>query len=199
MNRQRLAVVAGVGVLAVVLVLAIAGGIGPFAGDDGGIEDFPTATSTPPGVTENGGGADGGATGGDGDGDGGGDSPGGQTTATPTPQPPFDLQIESIESCGQTCRDVTATLENQQDRQATGVTVYTRIHEGNGTDGDVVWEGTHEVGTLGAGEADTETQRVELSYFEAYGIQQNGGWITIVTSIDTDRRTVTFRERRDVT
>lgn len=193
---------AAVGVLAaVVLIVAIAGGIGPFAGDDGDIQDSPTATSTPLEVTENGGGSDGGVTDGGADGgDGGDDSPGGgQTTAEPTPQQPFDMQIESIESCGQTCRDVTATLENQQDQQATGVTVHTRIHEGNGTDGDVVWEGTHEVGTLGAGEADTETQRVELSYFDAYEIQQNGGWITIVTSIDTDRRTVTFQERWDVT
>lgn len=190
MNRQRLAVVAGLGLVVVALGLAFAGGLGPFSDDDdGGIDDFPTATDTPTSDAGDGGTS----TGGD-DGPGGGD-----TTAESTPQRPFDLRIDSVESCGQTCRDVTATLVNQQDRRATGTTVYTRIHVGNGTDGDVVWEGNHEVGALDAGGSDTETQRVELSYFDALAVQREDGWVTIVTSVETDRQTVTFRERRDVT
>ena len=199
MNRQRLALVAAIGIVLAV-ALAVAGGIGPFASDEGTIDDFPTETTTPPTGPD-----DGATAGGDGSGDGGagddgpsGGDAGATTTERSTPRPPFSLQIDSVETCGRTCRDVTATLVNRQDRRATGTTVYTRIYEGQGTGGDVVWEGTHEVGTLAAGASDTETQRVELSYFEAVAIQQNGGWITIVTTIETDRRTVTFRERRDV-
>lgn len=199
MNLQRLALVAAVGVVLAV-ALAVVGGVGPFGGEDGTIEDFPTETPTPAtgpdgGTTPAGDGS--GGDGGDG-GDGAGASEGG-TTEEATPQPPISFRIDSVRTCGQTCRDVTATLVNQQDRTATGVTVFTRIHEGNGTDGDVVWEGQNEVGRLGAGASDTETQRVELSYFEALSIQQNGGWITIVLTVQTDERTVTFRERRDVT
>lgn len=35
-----------------------------------------------------------------------------------------------VEECGQTCRDVTSTLSNNQDETATGVTVYTRVFAG---------------------------------------------------------------------
>lgn len=170
-------------VLVLVAVLAVAAGVGPFAGDDGGAGDFPTATG--PGSS--------------GAGDGGGDDGSSGGSGEETPRPPFALRIDSVESCGQTCRDVTATLVNNQDREATGVAVHTRIHEGNGTDGDVVWEGSHDVGRLGPGASDTATQRVELGYFDAIAIQQNGGWITILLTVESDDRTVTFRERRDVT
>lgn len=159
------------GALGVIGAEFLAGG----TGEDGG--SIPTASGTPYG------------------GDSGGSSGGGSGTAAP---PPFEMQIESVESCGQTCRDVTATLVNNQEREATGVTVYTQIHAGDSTDGDVVWEGTHEVGTLTAGGSDTETRRVELSYFEALSVQRADGWITLVVTVETDRRTVTFQERRDV-
>lgn len=205
MNRDRLAIGAGIAVVAVALVaFAVTGGLWPTTGDDGGggIEDFPTETPAPT-ATDGGTGDSGGGDGEGGDGGGGsGDAGTGGETAAPTEEPPrrpFAMRIDSIESCGQTCRDVTATLVNQQDARATGTTVYTRIYAGNGTDGDVVWEGTHEVGTLPAGASDTATQRVQLGYFDAINIQQEDGWVTIQTSIDTDRRTVTFRERRDVT
>lgn len=140
-------------------------------GPDGG--SVPTASGTP---YESGGGGSGG-------------------TAAP---PPFEMRIESVESCGQTCRDVTATLVNHQDQQATGVTVYTQIHAGDSTDGDVVWEGTQDVGTLDAGAAETDTQRVELGFLEAAKVQDSGGQITIRLTVETDQRTVTFVEHRDV-
>ena len=199
MNRERLAVLAGLGVLVVAVALAFAAGVGPFSGEEDPVGDFPTETPAPTAAPDGGAGDGGGGGAGGGDGAGGPGAATGGATEEPTPQRPFALRIESVEPCGQTCRDVTATLINQQDQQASGTTVYTRIYEGKGTDGDVVWEGSHEVGTLGPGASDTETQRVQLSYFEAIEIQQNGGWITIVTSVDTDRQTVTFREQRDVT
>jgi hypothetical protein len=176
-----------VGVLLVVLagvVGALVTGVGPLpsgeaqAGADGDAEPFPTATPAA------------GSTGDGGDGDG--------TTATATPTPPFDLAIDAIEECGQTCRDVTSTLTNQQDTTARNVTVYTRIFVGNGTGGDVAWQGRERVGTLEAGGTATATRRVDLSYSEALAVQRNGGWITVQTTVETADRTVTFSDRRQV-
>jgi len=127
-------------------------------------------------------------------GSGGGSGGGG----TATPPPPLELQIESVEPCGETCRDVTATLVNNQDQRATGVTVHTQIHAGDSTEGDVVWEGTQEVGALAAGGSETDTTRVELGFFEAAKVQSAGGEITIQLTVETDRRTLTFVEHRDV-
>ena len=184
-RRKTEVLLAVVAVALVATGVAFVGVLGPSGGDGGG-GDFPTASAPESGgdsSTTAGGGS------------GSGDSGGGTTEAA---QRPFALDIESVEECGQTCRDVTATVENQQDSQATGVTVYTRIHVGRGTDGDVIWEGTNQVGTLAAGSSETDTQRIELGYFDAIAVERADGWITIVLSIDTDRQTVTFQERRDV-
>lgn len=175
-----------IGVLAVAAVTTIGGaafytgwGPAPGGGDAGDtITDFPTATPT---ATP---GGNGGAA---------------MKTATPTP-PPFDFTIDRIEECGRTCRDVTATLHNNQAEPATGVTVYVRIYAGQDTTEDdaMVWEGTEPVGTLEAGGAHTTTQRVELSLQEALKVEGNGGWVTIVTTVETDARTVTFRSSEQV-
>lgn len=117
---------------------------------------------------------------------------------TQTEPPPFVLQIDSIESCGQTCRDVTATLVNTQDRRAIGVIVSTRIHAGESVDGSVVWEGEHEVGTLPAGDSVQHTSRIELGFMSAAAIQGAGGEVTIVTSVESDQQSVRFVRHRDV-
>lgn len=112
---------------------------------------------------------------------------------------PFSFTIERIEACGRTCRDVTAGLQNTRDVAATDVTVSTRIYAGqDATDEDLVWAGTESVGTLEAGGTHTTTRRVELSLQEGLTIEAHGGWITIVTTVRSDERTVTFRDRRRV-
>jgi hypothetical protein len=199
---RTLVVVTLVGAVAFAGGLAVAGGYGPVpdaglpqpsdgGGGDGADlsdEEFPTATPTP---------SDGGGGGGD---DTPAESSGGDaTTDTATPEPaPFDVSIVNIEECGETCRDVTVDLTNQQDTDATGVTVYTRIFAGNGTDGDQVWSGEESVGTLAAGETHTGTKRVELGLSDALAVDNADGWITIQTTIETDDQTVTFTERRQV-
>jgi hypothetical protein len=187
MNVKLLAVV---GVLALVLAGAVGAfvtGFGPAPGGGSGsdVESFPTATpgESSPEETRVGTSDDERAT---------------ATATASTSTPPFTFSIDSIEECGRTCRDVTSTLTNRQDATAENVTVYTRIFVGNGTDGDVVWEGTEPVGTLDAGESYTATRRVELSYSDALAIQQNGGWITVQTTVQTDDRTVTFSDQRQV-
>lgn len=191
--------------LVIVLVVGAAGAaafsdvLGP-SGDDGEEvgEPFPTQTSAAPTTTA--GTTSGGSGGGSGGGDDGSGSGGSGTTATTTtaaPEP-FDFRIGSIEECGSTCRDVTVTLTNQQETTAEDVTVYSRIFVGKGTDGDVVWQDSEDLGDLSSDESVTRTKRVELSFSEAYAVQQNDGWITIQTTIQTADRTVTFTDQRQV-
>lgn len=174
------------GALFLVVVLAFGAGaayylgVGPAPGSgDAGdrLTEFPTATPA------------------DGSSDGGGAG----STATPT-TPPFSFAIDSVEDCGLTCRDVTVTLHNNQDETATGVTVFVRIFAGqdNTDTADLVWEGRELVGTLDADASHTATKRVELSLQEAQKIDRNGGWVTIVTTVQTDDRTVTFRSSEQV-
>jgi hypothetical protein len=171
-------VVIGAGAGAIV----VAGDILPGGNSEADSEPFPTATpsdeetATPA--------ADGTAT----------PTTGGASTETP----PFGFTIDTIEKCGQTCRDVTSTLSNQQDTTAENVTVHTRIVAGQGTDGDVVWRGNEDVGTLPAGESYTTTRQVELSFADALTIQNNGGWITVQTTVETEDGRVTFTDERQV-
>lgn len=169
MNRTYL--VGGVLALLVVGVMvgaAVYTGVGPAPGGDSGddIEHFPTAT----------------------------DDASGSNASSPTEADPFSFAIDEVEECGDTCRDVTATLENQQTETAENVTVYTRVFAGeNNTDtDDVVWEGVDEAGTIEAGETYTSTERVELTLQEGRQVENEGGWVTIVTTIETDDATVTF-------
>lgn len=169
------------GVLVVVVLAASVGamaytGAGPAPGGDSGdsdIEEFPTEESA--------------------DDDGAG-------TTTSTNTAPFTFAVDETEECGTTCRDVTATLNNEQNETATGVTTYTRIYAGeNNTDtGDVVWEGTVDVGTLEGGASHTTTERIELSLQDAQKVDQNDGWITIQTTVESDDTIVTFQESRQV-
>ncbi|WP_297889427.1 hypothetical protein [uncultured Halorubrum sp.] len=168
-------------VLALVVLTAAAGamlyaGPGPAPGgsaQDSGGEEFPTESST---------------------------DEGGSTESGTTAAEPFTFTVDETTECGTTCRDVTATLNNERNETATGVTTYTRIYAGeNDTDtDDVVWEGTVDVGTLEGGASHTATERVELSLLDAGKVSQNDGWITIVTTVESDDGTVTFRESRRV-
>lgn len=183
MERRTVIVAA---VVALVLVggigLALAGGVGPLsggtAGDSSNISEFPTATPTSSG------GADSGTT---------------ATSGTAVPEPAFTFEVRQIESCGQTCRNVTSSVSNTGDEDATDVTVYSRIFVGNSTaQDDLAWQGKEPVGTLNDSETYTATKTVELSYSEAFAIQQEGGWITVQTTVESDQKTVTFTERRNV-
>lgn len=180
--RRRSLVIGVVVVLLVALPVILEVG---FVSDDGGdsastVESFPTETPAATGTES---GSEDGAT---------GDA---ETTET---GPSYAFVIERIESCGETCRDVTTTLTSEG-AASTDVTVYTRIYAGNGTDGDVVWEGSEPVGDLDAGESYTATKRVELSMTDAFAVQQADGWITIQTTIQSDEKTVTTTEQRKVT
>lgn len=184
-SQRRFALAAGALVVALVLVGAVVAlGAGPFGGEndsdfvgDGGA-DGTTQTPPPTGTVYT-------------------DMSGGDGTAT---QPPFTFEIVRIEQCGQTCRDVTVTLYNNQNETATNVSVFTRIYAGNSTAGDdKVWEGTKDVGEMASDSSVTRTQRVKLSTTEGFQVQQNDGWITLLVTVSSSDTTITFKERRNVT
>lgn len=113
--------------------------------------------------------------------------------------PPFRFEIERVERCGRTCRDVTATLVNGQDETATDLVVETAIYAGNDTDeGDRVWRGTERVGTLPADAEHTSTRRVDLGWGGGLAVQRADGWITVETTVETDDRSVTLERQREV-
>jgi hypothetical protein len=190
MNRRLFGVVALVAVVLVAAAFVLPDGPVPGAGGDEPID----------------GATDGAA--GDG-GDGASDGGSGSSASTPlvtvsgvegtaTAEKPFAFTIDEIEQCGSTCRDVTSTVTNQQSSEATGVDVTTDIYAGNETSGDTIWSGEEDVGTLPAGESYTATKRVDLGMSDALAVEQNDGWITIETTIESDSKTMTIIERRDV-
>lgn len=205
-----------VGTVAALLIVALAGalvfstGFGPPEAGQPAREPT-TAAPTPAGDDGSGdaegssgsggsGGSGGaGSSGGSGGGGGSGSASNGESEAeTPTP-PPYDFDVVRIEDCGNTCRDVTVQLTNNRDARASGVVVTTRIYAGNETTENAeVWEGRRDVGTLGPDGSTTATERVSLSYFEALSVKQKGGWITIVTTVESEEVTRTFEERRKV-
>ena len=185
MNRRLLVVavvfavaVVGAGVLVVPGLLPSAVGLSD--GSDGTDAGPATATATPDAPT-----------GQDATGSGGTD----EATAA---ERPFGFTVDRIEECGRTCRDVTATVTNQQSTEASDVTVETRIYAGNGTDGDPVWTGERAIGELAAGESATNTTRVDLGLSDAVAIESEDGWITIETTVSSDGETMTITERRQV-
>ena len=199
MDDQRTAVV---GVLAVILVLSVGvslalTGLIPGVGDLGGGEE----TTTAPGASADGGDGDAGTgSGGSSDGNSGGTDAGSSDGSADdagdeaTPVEPYRFTIDSIEECGTTCREVTATLTNTGEERRTGVVVTTKLI----TDGDVIWEGDQDVGTLEPDESFTETRAVDVGFTGGYKINQNDGYVTIRTVVKSDQGTVTFEERRKV-
>lgn len=182
MERNHLiGAVLAVIVLGIVVAGAFYTGVGPAPGgasESEPITDFPTAT---PHDASSGDGSSAGAT--------------PESTTSP-----FSFTVERIEECGRTCRDVTVTLVNNHNEAATGITVFTRLFAGqNNTDtDDRVWEAKEDVGTLEAGESYTMSKRVELSLQEGLTIERNDGWITILTTVQSDETTVTFKDSEQV-
>lgn len=182
-KRVLVAVVAIVVVVGAVGTVAVLTGLVPTGGNgDATVAGYPTAS---PGQTYSGSASGGGN---------------GTNAAAGTSTPPFTFTIDSISTCGQTCRKVTATIHNQQSTSASNVTVYSIIYAGNQTrSGDRIWAGKQPIGTLAAGGSYTGTQTVQLSFSDAYSVQQHGGWITVVTTVQSASKTVSFTSHRNVT
>lgn len=170
------------GIVALLLVgttgaVAHGNGYGPAPGPDRG----PSAGTYQPGATAPPASSD----------DGGSD-------ATASDAKSFTVIADNTEKCGRTCRDVTSTVTNEQDVTAEDVRVSTRIYAGKGTDGNQVWHGSADVGTLEAGESHTATKRITLSLGDAWSVKRADGWITIRTTVESADETETLLEQRKV-
>lgn len=134
--------------------------------------------------------------GGDASGDDAGDGGGGTATAE---GPPFAIQVAAVEECGRTCRDVTLRVTNRRDAAATGVTVIARMFAGKrADDGDKLWEGSADLGTLTAGETATVTRRIQLGFVDAGKVKNNDGWVTVRTEVTGDEAGATFVVEKQV-
>ncbi|WP_224270157.1 hypothetical protein [Haloprofundus salinisoli] len=107
---------------------------------------------------------------------------------------PLRFSVGEIEECGTTCRDVTAQVKNTGNESVDDIDVAVRIS----ADDDEVWDGSVEVGSVGAAETQQQTIRVELGYMDAYKIKQNDGHITVKATVTTAEGTFEFTERRKV-
>lgn len=93
-------VVAGVIVLVAGAGVAFVAGVGPVPGAESGddVESFPTETT-------------------------GSEAPQPTNEDTDASSAPYTMTVDSIEECGNTCRDVTTTLTNERSTAASDVTV----------------------------------------------------------------------------
>lgn len=104
------------------------------------------------------------------------------------------FEIDGIEECGLTCRNVTATLSNVGDGTARNVTVNTTLY----ADDRPVWNASRNVGRIGANESYTATERVTVDVDEAQAIQENEGYATVVVEVTFDEGRARFERRREV-
>lgn len=118
--------------------------------------------------------------------------PRGDATTTPEPRVDFRLTTGTPTSCGLTCREVSATLENTGTADAHDVTATMTVYSG----GEKLRRTTHRVGTLPAGESVTVEKRVSLSFSEATRVRRHGARVVLV--VDSKERTETFEERYSV-
>lgn len=106
----------------------------------------------------------------------------------------YDFVIENVEECGNTCRDVTATLANTGGETHRNVRVTTKVY----ADGDLLWTGNETVGRLDASESHTSTKRVNVGFAGGMKIKSNDGYVTIVTVVESASGTTRFEDRRKV-
>lgn len=95
----------------------------------------------------------------------------------------FILNIDNIEECGYRCREVRTTLINNGTKQATSVKVNVKIYTGN----ELIWKDNKSIGTLKPNSPKIDTQQINVGIDDALKIQENNGWITIITNISSNQ------------
>ncbi|EJN57153.1 P-loop NTPase family protein [Halogranum rubrum] len=108
--------------------------------------------------------------------------------------PGVRMAVGRVESCGSTCRDVTAHLYNEETVDLTNVEVYTTIYAGD----EIVWVDAERAGTIAAGDVYTTTKRVNVGPGEISKIHSNGGSVTVETVIEFDQGSTVVTENVDV-
>ena len=101
------------------------------------------------------------------------------------PDVTFVLGPYRLSACGATCREVTATLTNTGDADATDVRVTVTLAAGD----ERLWETEESIGTLEAGGSVTQTERVDLGLGAALAVRANDGRVTVTTLVESAQRT----------
>lgn len=101
------------------------------------------------------------------------------------PDVTFALGPYRLSACGATCREVTATLANAGDADATDVRVTVTLAAGD----ERLWETEESIGTLEAGGSVTQTERVDLGLGAALAVRSNDGRVTVTTLVESAQRT----------
>jgi hypothetical protein len=106
--------------------------------------------------------------------------------------PAIEFEVaEGANQCGTFCRSNTITVTNAGNEKATGVVRKTTVYAGDTT----IHEGSGTIGTIAAGESIQKTVEIETGFGAIAPVQQNGG-VTIVTTIEHDDGSGTWRTRR---
>lgn len=92
-----------------------------------------------------------------------------------TPAYVYTIDVEQIEECGNTCREVTLTLLNEGRKDWEDVVVDARLTAG----GNLIYSGEEEVGDLASGKSYTTTREVNLSADDMVAVQQNDYVVTV--------------------
>lgn len=113
-------------------------------------------------------------------------------TETTTEEPAtieFDAEVEEINKCGETCRELVYALLNRGDKTASDVTVNIKIF----TDGEKLWDNDQEVGELGAQSKRSGILReIDVGLSGGRKIKSNDGDIVIELTPSSDGVSETF-------
>jgi hypothetical protein len=107
----------------------------------------------------------------------------------------FTFSVDEFEPCGETCREVTATLTNTGD-PAAAVTVTSRLYAGDRGDNQV-WSGTEDVGDMDRDEAHPFTHRIEISPLDAPAVC-GADHVTLVSAVESATHRQVFVAPREV-
>ncbi|SFR96564.1 hypothetical protein SAMN05216559_1644 [Halomicrobium zhouii] len=107
---------------------------------------------------------------------------------------PFTIDVQKIENCGKTCRDVTVSLTNNGGNPRENISVTTTVYAGQ----DSVWQGEAAIGTLASDESTRRTEQIDVGYVGGAKIERNGGTVTIETVVHWDGGEATYREQKQV-
>jgi hypothetical protein len=113
---------------------------------------------------------------------------------TPPENRTFAYAIRNTTRCGTVCGEATAVFENVDNESHDNITVAVAMVAGD----NEVWSNERSVGTLGANETTTVTQRVELGALEIIDVRSNDMALTVRIVTTYDEGSEVLIERLDL-
>lgn len=107
---------------------------------------------------------------------------------------PFNLRQQNVTKCGMTCRVVTVTLTNMGNNMAKNISVESRIFAG---DSHIETRQTT-IRRLRPNETVVRTIRIDAGLQDVIRIKQNGGRITVQSTIKSDDHNMTKISQRKI-